>query len=99
MLCSPSKGLRTVIHLTLGPITSNDDGDARAPVSAVSPLESPGSGRDLHRYLLALLRVRRLYVSDDVRQRIKACTDFALLDRWLVRASTANLAEDISGAP
>lgn len=78
---------------------SNGDRDARTRVSAVSRLDAPGSGTGLHRSLLALLRVRQLHVSDDARQRIEACTDFALLDRWLARASTANLAEDIFDDP
>lgn len=32
-----------------------------------------------------------------VRQRIEACTDHPLLDRWLIRAPTVDLAEDIFG--
>ena len=39
--------------------------------------------------------MRRIHVPDDVRSRIEACVDEALLDRWLIRASTVDLAEEL----
>jgi hypothetical protein len=47
--------------------------------------------------VLAVLDARRIAVPDDVRDRITACVDLALLDRWLARAVTALAAADVVG--
>ncbi|MEU8124146.1 hypothetical protein AB0C21_36005 [Spirillospora sp. NPDC049024] len=43
--------------------------------------------------LLMVLDARGLSVSDEVREQILACTDQEQLDRWLVRAATAESAD------
>lgn len=47
--------------------------------------------------ILTVLEVRRLPVSDDLRERIATCTDLARLDEWLNRVRTAECAEDLFG--
>ena len=39
--------------------------------------------------ILMLLRARGLAVSASVQARVLACTDLAVLERWLIRATTA----------
>jgi hypothetical protein len=41
------------------------------------------------------LDVRKIAVSEDVRDRIRACTDMAQLDTWLKRAAVANSITDM----
>jgi hypothetical protein len=48
--------------------------------------------------LLAVLVARGLDVPEDVRARITACSDLALLDAWLARAVKASSAADVIGA-
>jgi predicted transposase YdaD len=45
--------------------------------------------------LCAVLGARGFGVSEEIRQRIVACRDPAMLDRWLVRAVTATSAEAV----
>jgi hypothetical protein len=44
---------------------------------------------------LVVLEARGINVSDEVRERVTACDDLELLDRWLVRAATVASAEEI----
>jgi hypothetical protein len=54
-----------------------------------------GLAKGLVKGVLAVLEVRRLSISDDVRERITTCTDHARLDDWLDRARTVERAEDL----
>jgi hypothetical protein len=45
--------------------------------------------------ILAVLAARGLAVDEAVRARIRACSDGALLNRWLVRAVTVSSASDV----
>ena len=45
--------------------------------------------------VLAVLAARHIEVPDDVRARITACSDLALLDQWLARAATAVSLADV----
>jgi len=45
--------------------------------------------------VLAVLSARGLPVSNDTRARIEACTDVAMLDRWISRAATVSSTEAI----
>lgn len=47
--------------------------------------------------VLKVLEARGLSVSDDVRERVLACTDPEQLDQWLVRAVTAERADQLFG--
>jgi hypothetical protein len=47
---------------------------------------------------LAMLEVRRLSISDDVRDRIITCTDLARLRDWFDRAGTVERVEGLFGA-
>jgi len=48
--------------------------------------------------ILSLLVLRGLSVDLEHRERIKACTDFVLLDLWLLRAATADTIEEVFAA-
>ncbi|WP_241267216.1 hypothetical protein [Streptomyces scabichelini] len=54
-----------------------------------------GLAKGLAKGTLAVLEVRRLSISDDVRERITTCTELARLDDWLDRAGTVERAEDL----
>ena len=45
--------------------------------------------------ILAFLAARGVTVSDEVRARVEACKDSAVLDRWIVRAATSASAEEM----
>ena len=47
--------------------------------------------------VLELLALRGLEVSDSVRAKVLACTDPAMMSRYLARAATAGSAEEIFG--
>ncbi|WP_369030588.1 hypothetical protein [Streptomyces adonidis] len=47
--------------------------------------------------ILTVLEVRRLPVSDDLRERVTTCTDLARLDDWLNRVRTVERAEELFG--
>ncbi|MEV4004901.1 hypothetical protein [Actinomadura sp. NPDC049753] len=47
--------------------------------------------------VLKVLEARGLSVSDEVRERVLACTDQEQLDQWLVRAVTAEYADQLFG--
>ncbi|MFF3376327.1 hypothetical protein ACFYXF_25660 [Streptomyces sp. NPDC002680] len=47
--------------------------------------------------ILTVLEVRRLPVSDDIRERVTTCADLARLDDWLDRVGAAERAEDLFG--
>jgi len=78
---------------------STHDREARTRVPAVGRLDAKNTASRLSSSVLALLRIRQIHVPADTLQHIEDCTDDALLDRWLARASTANLAEDIFNGP
>ncbi|MGC5565780.1 hypothetical protein ACPYPG_23470 [Streptomyces sp. FR-108] len=54
-----------------------------------------GLVKGLTKGTLAVLGVRRLSISDEVRERITTCTDHARLANWLDRAGTVERAEDL----
>ena len=45
--------------------------------------------------VLKVLAARRLAVSEELCERVRRCTDLALLDRWLARAVTCRAAEEL----
>lgn len=48
--------------------------------------------------ILTMLRARGLPVSESVRARVLSCKDLSMLDRWLVRAATADSDIDVVAA-
>ena len=48
----------------------------------------------LRHSVLAVLAARGLAVSDDLRARVEAASDLAVLDAWLLAAATATRADD-----
>jgi hypothetical protein len=48
--------------------------------------------------VIEVLTARGIAVPEDIRARILACSDLALLDSWLVRAATANALSEVVGA-
>jgi len=59
-----------------------------------SPLRRGRKGRGKADAIHRVLDARRFAVSDAQRARVLACTDAALLDRWLERAVTAASADE-----
>ncbi|CAL9492972.1 hypothetical protein SUDANB60_03267 [Streptomyces sp. enrichment culture] len=57
--------------------------------------EARGKAEGEARGILRVLEVRGLPLSDDVRQRITACTDLDRLNEWLERSGTVEHAEDL----
>lgn len=49
-----------------------------------------GEARGRATAVLAVLAARRLVVSEEQSSRIRACTDLAQLDRWLILAATVD---------
>jgi hypothetical protein len=49
----------------------------------------------LARAILALLAARGVAVSSEARTHIEACKDVSTLDRWIIRAASANSAEEV----
>jgi hypothetical protein len=45
--------------------------------------------------VLAVLAARHIDVPEDVRARISACSDLALLEQWLARAANARSLADV----
>lgn len=56
-----------------------------------------GAAQHLAEAVLSRLRLRQLHITTTTRHRIETCSDIARLDLWLLRATTADLAEDIFG--
>lgn len=48
--------------------------------------------------LLRVLKIWRLLVTEEARQRILSCTDTQTLDRWVERAAVATTTEEIFDA-
>jgi hypothetical protein len=59
--------------------------------------EARGEARGEAKILLLVLASRDVEVSDEARERILACTDTGLLERWAQRASTAETIEQVFG--
>ncbi|MBP5922602.1 hypothetical protein F3K32_20440 [Streptomyces sp. LBUM 1483] len=56
----------------------------------------PGrSGQTPGPWVLRVLEVRGVPVTEDVRERIASCTDLTLVSAWLDRAGTVERAEDL----
>lgn len=45
--------------------------------------------------LLLILDARSIALTDELRQKITACTDSPLLNQWLQRAATATTADEV----
>ena len=56
--------------------------------------KAEGEAKGKAEAILRVLGARRLPVADAQRARVLACTDLALLDRWLDRAVTAASADE-----
>ena len=56
---------------------------------------SEGEIAALARAILAFLAARGVAVSSEARAHIKACKDVSTLDRWVVRAASANSVEEV----
>lgn len=57
-----------------------------------------GEARGEARSLLLVLRGRGFDVTDEVNERVMACTDTALLESWLLRAGTASSLDEVFSA-
>jgi hypothetical protein len=49
--------------------------------------------------ILMVLAARGIAVDSETRARITACSDAALLDRWVARAATASSGHDVIAPP
>ena len=73
----------------------------RAATSPQSPraVEASGETKGKRAALLAFVDARGLVTSPEIRARIDACCDVALLDRWIARAATAVSIDAILSEP
>lgn len=60
--------------------------------------EARGEARGKAKAILAVLTARHIDVSTEAMARIGACTDLAILDRWIASAAVANTAEEVFAA-
>ena len=54
-----------------------------------------GEAKGRAKALLAVFSARGIAVSDELHARILSCTEMATLDRWIVKAVTAESASDV----
>ena len=74
-------------------------GEARGEARGRAEGEARGRAQGRSAALLAVFSARALPISPELRERIAACTDIALLDKWIARAATsASAAEALSEA-
>jgi hypothetical protein len=66
------------------------EGEARGRAEG----ETKGRAEGRAEALLGLLAARGLEVSEQLRARIRSCTDIATLDRWIARGATARSAAE-----
>ncbi|MFL4906455.1 hypothetical protein ACJ6WF_25540 [Streptomyces sp. MMS24-I2-30] len=71
------------------------DGQAKGYAAGVAEGKAAAMAEGKAESVLRILEVRGLSVSDDVRERISACTDLARLDDWLDRSGTVERAEEL----
>ena len=45
--------------------------------------------------ILSVLEARGLAISEEQKQRVHACTEIEVLDRWIRRAATASSADEL----
>lgn len=57
--------------------------------------ERTGHARGMAQALLSVLQRRGLEATEDQRTRIAACTDLAVLERWIDRALDAQSIDDL----
>ena len=57
--------------------------------------KAEGEAKGKAEALLAMLRARGIAVPEELRQRIRQCTDIPTLDGWIVRAATAASVHDV----
>jgi hypothetical protein len=62
---------------------------------SVAQGEARGEARGRANAVLSVLAARGIAVSDAIQEQLRACTDLARLDRWLVRAVTARDASEL----
>jgi hypothetical protein len=67
----------------------------RAYLEGEAKGETKGEAKGEAKAVLAVLEERKIPVSDDVRERITACTDLDRIDGWVRRALTVEHAEDL----
>jgi hypothetical protein len=65
----------------------------RAEGKAEGEVEGEAKGKAAA--VLMVLEARGVAVDSETRARIVACTDAALLDRWIARAATAASGQDV----
>ena len=57
--------------------------------------EAKGEARGRASALIAVLEARNLHPTAEQRERLEGCRDYALLERWLLRAVKANSASEV----
>ncbi|WP_394838354.1 hypothetical protein LVJ94_15750 [Pendulispora rubella] len=61
----------------------------------IADAQALGEAKGEARAVLTVLSARKLAVSEELRAKILACTDLAVLERWIERAATASSTEDV----
>jgi hypothetical protein len=76
-----------------------EDAVAHALIAKNNPVIAQRSARLKAESILSVLEARGLEVDEELRQRILACTDLDVLDRWLKKAAVvASAGEVVAGA-
>ncbi len=89
--------MTTSEHKYLSDVARKYYGDGEAAGRAAG--ETEGEAKWKRAALLAVVDARGLVASPEIRARIDACSDVALLDRWIARAVTAVLVDAIVSEP
>jgi hypothetical protein len=72
-------------------------GVAKGLAEGLAEGQAKGLAEGQARSLLRILAARHIAVDERTRQRILACTDLVILDRWLDRALNATSLSDLDG--
>jgi hypothetical protein len=78
-----------------GKIAGRAEGKAEGEAAGKIAGKAEGKAEGKIEAIFAVLAARGIEVGAEARGRIEACQDVATLDRWIARAATAALAEDV----
>jgi hypothetical protein len=78
-----------------GEATGFAKGEAKGKADGVAEGKAAGIAEGKAAAILAVLSARGVPVSNEARARIEACTDVAMLDRWISRAATVSSIDEV----
>ena len=90
---------RPIVVNALLDAAAADNAVALALLSKQNPVLTAREAQIKREAILAVLAARNLVVSEEVRARIRACTDSSTLDRWIAKAAVARSAAEVGVEP